>query len=1286
MSTIIRLIEGSKGYLETDSTTKIPLTISISDIKDLSKRKGTFSKSVVLPGSKNNNLVLNNYYDVNVMAGNFDINKVVKCSIVQDGIVILDNAVFQLISADITNNTYTVLIKDLASDFYSTIANKKLEDLDFSWMNHIYNATNVVASYDNTLQDGYKYIVPFNPMSVDDVKFNLREFNPGIYLRHYLNKIFSDAGYSYNWIGANDDDIRLDKLIIPYNGDGKLKSETLVPIYNVEATKIASHKLENLYFYTPATENISQLYRLRSIPKGPAFLLNNFTQIIDDSNIFDATTGVYSSPPIPSDTNRTKFSFNLDFSILLKNKSDVNDMILKSRFLPDDILNITNLPLRFDPYIYLYQTIGGEDVVISKINFLGVDNDLKLYEGFTIVKNTTHNLITSNVTFEGYIEGIDFNQDIKIGKRLDLTVPGATEGTELDGRPYYVFERAGGIATFDVEIGFTVSNINMKINTLVSEYGYNTNVNMNEMIPRNIKQSDFLKGIFILFNLYADVDKDIANQINIYRRDSFYDNGKNVDWTNKLAKNKDQVINFLPDLVNRKILLTYKQDGDWANKRYQEESGEIFGQAEYTFDNENMTGVSKVESLFSPTPMMNTSFGAITPIWEGGQPKTNIRLLYDAGVKNCGSYTIWNYMSNSNNPNAFITINKYPLISTWDSEKNPTFDLNFLPPDFQFRTDEFGENTENNLYNLHWRRTMNQINTGRMLSAYFNLNSDDIMRMRMSDKIRIDNSWWNISSIKDYDANANELTKVDLISIDEALKINYLTKSSNGLLKSSPLLSGFNQMSMNQIRTRNKILSLDLIYVSGFNNTVTNNSNGSVIIGDNNNVDNNTLVIGNNNNVPDNINGSIIVGNNINATQSNTLYTDNIYISEGGTINNIDINNIINGGGGTFSGQAVSATQSGIVNNVYLQELGGVDKLINGIRIGRGNNNIYGNVAFGKDTLSSITTGEYNLCIGDGAGDKITTGFQNTYIGNNSGMSSVNSQYNTAIGQSSMSGITNSIGRSVAIGVYSMYEATGTDKNVAIGVYSLRRCTTGFSNVGIGYDTLQSLTSGNGNVAVGQYSAGLLTTGQNNNCIGKFAGDYLTTGSYNTIIGSSGIGSGSNNIVIGRSTGLTTGSNNVVIGNPGTVSNIDNAIYISDGVGQITIQKDNNNLLTAPTQTKDLINSDTTGKAIIIKEYLESTIISSDDVFSVNSDSQVTKYFCSGSFSISAALTDATLNKGKTIIFTSTNGMSIQIVSNNPSIPQVQYKNVTTVDKSGYYTVTIISNGTKWFVTNFINM
>jgi len=106
----------------------------------------------------------------------------------------------------------------------------------------------------------------------------------------------------------------------------------------------------------------------------------------------------------------------------------------------------------------------------------------------------------------------------------------------------------------------------------------------------------------------------------------------------------------------------------------------------------------------------------------------------------------------------------------------------------------------------------------------------------------------------------------------------------------------------------------------------------------------------------------------------------------------------------TIKIRRVDATGIGIVDNTPLQELGGVDKLINGVRIGRGGGNIASNTvlgtglaanttgskltAIGNGSLALNTVGIGNVGVGSGAGGNITTGGNNIVIGTDSTASS----------------------------------------------------------------------------------------------------------------------------------------------------------------------------------------------------------------------------------------------------------------------------------------------------------
>jgi hypothetical protein len=156
------------GVLDVSEKTNFPITFNIGDIRDLTSRKGTFSKTIVLEGTKNNHELLGNYYDVNIQAGTFNINTLTRCQVIQNGVPILDDALLQLVSVNKSQYTnayeeevnYTVLIKDSRAEFFSAITNANLDDLDFSDLDHTFSSTDIAATFSNTVTDGYKYVMP----------------------------------------------------------------------------------------------------------------------------------------------------------------------------------------------------------------------------------------------------------------------------------------------------------------------------------------------------------------------------------------------------------------------------------------------------------------------------------------------------------------------------------------------------------------------------------------------------------------------------------------------------------------------------------------------------------------------------------------------------------------------------------------------------------------------------------------------------------------------------------------------------------------------------------------------------------------------------------------------------------------------------------------------------------------------------------------------------------------------------------------------------------------------
>jgi hypothetical protein len=818
----------SNGVLDVAETLALPITFSIGDIRDLSSRKGTFSKTVTLAGTKNNNDLLGHYYDVNIQAGTFNINTLTKCQVIQNGVPILDEALLQLVSVNKVQTStryedevsYTVLIKDSRAEFFTAITNAKLTDLDFSDLDHVFSSTDIVASFSHTVADGFKYVMPY----IQSNDFNANDFKPAIYAKTYFDRIFAVAGFTYTW---NDiASAHFDKLLIPYNGD--------VNNQDFDDFRVDANTTLNYTQVQPLGVNLSF-----SQP------VTNLTETLDAQNIYDPLTGEYTSP---FSTNllageHYMYSVNVAGSVILNNVSGFTADLRK----PGSFVGGQSNRYR----IFLNVLVG------SELN-LKVYSQAEVYAEF---RSPSTLLQPGNTTI------LNFNEIINIPARTNTLIIGQMGidagdiqilNVGVDVEPIgsngsflnFLSQTSPFTALRQVNTTLDITSFQVSIVPSANVQVTGSTLNINQYVPVEIKQSDFVKSILQMYNLYVEQDINNQNNLILRHRDEYYDSGAEKDWSRKLAKDKDQQLIFLPDLSNKKLKLTYAPDEDDFNTMYTQATAEIYGQIEYTFDNEYVKDVATQELIFSPTPVFLTSFGAYVPGIIGQAPNTNIRILYDGGVQSCQPYDILDFGTTGE-----FGLTSYPMLGHFDNALTPSFDINFGTNDFYFY--EPLSLTSNNLYNLYWRRTVNQINVGKMLIAYFDLREVDIQSLKLNDKIYIDNSWWNINKIQDYNGNQRQLTKVELISIDTEIDLAPFKIGRGRPFGDVMIGVGVDSLLTKATFNNNVILPGANALVFGKGNVVTAGTNG-VIVGDGQTLSEDGMVVSNLT-VTGTINGDVVV-------------------------------------------------------------------------------------------------------------------------------------------------------------------------------------------------------------------------------------------------------------------------------------------------------------------------------------------------------------------------------------------------------------------------------------------
>lgn len=147
-----------EGY-ELDLTKGLSnqLTYAVDDLNNLDSKATTFSKTIVLPGSTNNNKLLGNIFEFNNsnfnndnapnVEYNFNASKSAVCRIEVDGLQIV-KGVFRLLEIirDGENVEYECAVFGELGGLVTALGNKRLEDIDFSAYNHDYTYANITNS------------------------------------------------------------------------------------------------------------------------------------------------------------------------------------------------------------------------------------------------------------------------------------------------------------------------------------------------------------------------------------------------------------------------------------------------------------------------------------------------------------------------------------------------------------------------------------------------------------------------------------------------------------------------------------------------------------------------------------------------------------------------------------------------------------------------------------------------------------------------------------------------------------------------------------------------------------------------------------------------------------------------------------------------------------------------------------------------------------------------------------------------------------------------------------
>jgi hypothetical protein len=230
-------IEEQKIDLLQDISTEF--TYAIDDVSEFGSRNTSFSKTISIPGTANNNLIFGYIFELNNanvtynslpnVGYNYNVTKQANCKIFIDKVQIFKGTLRILeIVIDKETIEYQCSVFGELGGFINQLGNQRLEDLDFSAYNHTYSAANISASWDNPGGSGYYYpLIDYGNVStgagagglggygVAKKDFQYTTFRPALYVKEYIQKMFAATEYTFDC--SFFDTPLFKRLIIPHN-------------------------------------------------------------------------------------------------------------------------------------------------------------------------------------------------------------------------------------------------------------------------------------------------------------------------------------------------------------------------------------------------------------------------------------------------------------------------------------------------------------------------------------------------------------------------------------------------------------------------------------------------------------------------------------------------------------------------------------------------------------------------------------------------------------------------------------------------------------------------------------------------------------------------------------------------------------------------------------------------------------------------------------------------------------------------------------------------------------
>lgn len=703
----------------------IPLTLSVDDFKNAAEQVQSYSKAFKLPGTKKNNLIFDNIFEVTRSTTGLVFNPYVKTKSIlkQDGFILFEGYL-RLIDIQEKQGeiSYNVNLYSEVIALADMLGEATLADLGFEELEHDYVKSNIKNSWNTSgtgiaytnanasgFRDDYSTVkYPFcdwnhqmlvangstgSGATLGDPELTLLEqgFRPFIQAKYLIDRIFYQTGspFSYTSEFFNTDEFK--ELYIDFNWGE-----------------------ENHGAAPDRTDTLKRESDLSTI--------QNMTQSFEPVQLQTFVSGnnaLYANHRFTSDVANLEVSGSV--RIQLENTSAIH---------------IRSCTMAFGKYNQGGAVIEYFEVVNVDIATLGSG--------------------ALNVTFDTILNPGEFLMPV----------------AKQDSNAGDVRVSTGTTSFFDVSYNNHAATVE---SLLIKERG-------------ELSQWELIKGIMTMFNLVSIPDKSNPNNILIEPYNEIFlnnPNSKQLDWTDKIDVEEIK----LTPLTTLNKLTTFKfveDDDDYAFNLYKGAvQGHLYGSKLFDASLSGngfptiLTGEEEIIpepfAATVPKPLMSQFSDFITPAIYSYNPDDGTsqgfanspRIMYNNGVKTLTSCTYYIPAQNTEAGEQmtdflqFSHLTDIPTVTTIPPQPTDTNDFHF--GDCQL-FQPIGNATTNNLFYLYWLPYFNELYNAdtRTMTLKVNLTPGDMNSFNFFDNVFIKNREYRVNKI---DYKPGDLATVEFILI-----------------------------------------------------------------------------------------------------------------------------------------------------------------------------------------------------------------------------------------------------------------------------------------------------------------------------------------------------------------------------------------------------------------------------------------------------------------------------------------------------------------------------------------